>query len=76
MKFRLLSIAFMGLCLAQPPAQNGQPQRRREPTGDPSLQMSIEEYTPKSGLVVPQHPVTRAKFPFVDVHNQDRKSVV
>lgn len=31
--------------------------------------MSIEEYEPKSTLVVPQHPVTRARFPFIDVHN-------
>jgi uncharacterized protein len=31
--------------------------------------MSIEEYDPKSTLVVPQHPVTRAKYPFIDVHN-------
>jgi hypothetical protein len=31
--------------------------------------MTIEEYEPKSTLVVPQHPVTRAKYPFIDVHN-------
>ncbi len=31
--------------------------------------MSIEEYEPKSTLVVPAHHVTRAKFPFIDVHN-------
>jgi uncharacterized protein len=31
--------------------------------------MSIEEYEPKSTLVVPQHPVTRAKYPLIDVHN-------
>ncbi|RMF60069.1 MAG: amidohydrolase [Calditrichaeota bacterium] len=31
--------------------------------------MSIEEYEPKSTLVVPQHIVTRAKFPFIDVHS-------
>jgi len=31
--------------------------------------MSIEEYDPKSTLVVPQHLVTRAKYPFIDVHN-------
>lgn len=31
--------------------------------------MSIEDYEPKSTLVVPQHPVTRAKYPFIDVHN-------
>lgn len=34
--------------------------------------MSIEEYDPKSTLVVPAHPVTRAKFPFIDVHNHQR----
>jgi predicted TIM-barrel fold metal-dependent hydrolase len=32
-------------------------------------QMTIEEYEPKSTLIVPQHPVTRAKYPFIDVHN-------
>ena len=34
--------------------------------------VSIEEYDPKSTLVVPQHHVTRAKFPFIDVHNHQR----
>ncbi len=34
--------------------------------------MTIEEYDPKSTLVVPQHPVTRAKYPFIDVHNHQR----
>jgi predicted TIM-barrel fold metal-dependent hydrolase len=31
--------------------------------------MSFEEYEPRSTLVVPGHPVTRAKYPFIDVHN-------
>ena len=31
--------------------------------------MSIEDYTPKSTLVVPEHPVTRARYPFIDIHN-------
>ncbi len=31
--------------------------------------MSIEDYEPKSTLVVPQHLLTRAKYPFIDVHN-------
>ena len=31
--------------------------------------MDIEEYSPVSTLVVPEHKVTRAKFPFIDVHN-------
>ncbi len=31
--------------------------------------MSIEEYEPRSTLVVPEHIVTHAKYPFVDVHS-------
>jgi predicted TIM-barrel fold metal-dependent hydrolase len=31
--------------------------------------LTIEEYEPKSTLVVPAHRITRAKFPFIDVHN-------
>jgi len=31
--------------------------------------MSIEEYEPKSTLVVPEHVLTRARYPFIDVHN-------
>lgn len=34
-----------------------------------SQTMSIEDYEPKSTLVVPGHEVKRAKYPFVDVHN-------
>ena len=32
-------------------------------------QMSFEAYEPVSILVVPEHKVTHAKFPFIDVHN-------
>ena len=31
--------------------------------------MSIEEYEPKSTLVVPEHHPAHAKYPFIDVHN-------
>ena len=31
--------------------------------------MDFEQYDPPSTLVVPEHHVTRAKFPFIDVHN-------
>lgn len=31
--------------------------------------MDFERYDPPSSLVVPEHKLTRAKFPFVDVHN-------
>ena len=30
---------------------------------------TIEEYDPKSTLVVPEHQVERAKFPFIDIHS-------
>jgi uncharacterized protein len=31
--------------------------------------MGFEEYNPPSTLVVPEHPTTKAKYPFIDVHN-------
>src|SRR5437667_12257106 len=37
------------------------------PTPVPS--MTVEEYEPKSTLVVPGHEIKRAKYPFIDVHN-------
>jgi len=36
---------------------------------DESLIMDFEKYNPPSTLVVPEHPVQRAKYPFIDVHN-------
>lgn len=37
-------------------------------------EMGFEEYNPESTLVVPENPVTSARFPFVDVHNHQRGS--
>ena len=34
--------------------------------------VSIEEFEPKSTLRVPEHPLTRAKFPFIDIHTHHR----
>lgn len=31
--------------------------------------MDIEEYSPKSTLIIKETPITRAKYPFIDVHN-------
>jgi len=31
--------------------------------------LTIEEYEPKSTLVVPEHKIDRAKFPFIDIHS-------
>ena len=33
------------------------------------IQMDFEAYDPPSTLVVPENPVTKAKFPFIDVHS-------
>jgi predicted TIM-barrel fold metal-dependent hydrolase len=32
-------------------------------------EMDFEKYDPPSTLVVPQHVITKAKYPFIDVHN-------
>ncbi len=37
--------------------------------GDNNGKLTFEEYEPKSTLVVPEHPLKRSKFPFIDVHN-------
>jgi len=37
--------------------------------GQSNAKMDFESYNPPSTLVVPEHKVTRAKFPFIDVHN-------
>ena len=34
-----------------------------------SQTMDFEKYDPPSTLIVPTHPLTKAKFPFIDVHN-------
>ena len=35
----------------------------------PELPLGFEEYDPVSTLKVPEHKLTRAKYPFIDVHN-------
>jgi uncharacterized protein len=47
-------------------AQRARPGSGRTPEWPPP---SIVDYKPKSTLVVPQHPVPRAKYPVIDVHN-------
>lgn len=41
-----------------------------QPHGD---RMDFEAYDPPSTLVVPEHKLTRAKFPFIDVHNHQSR---
>ncbi len=45
------------------------PVRAQTASPPPPMTMSIEEYEPKSTLVVPEHRPLRAKYPFIDVHN-------
>jgi hypothetical protein len=33
------------------------------------MKMDFEEYDPPSSLKVEEHKLTRAKFPFIDIHN-------
>lgn len=37
--------------------------------------LTFEEYDPKSTLVVPENPRTKAKFPFIDVHGHQRRDM-
>ena len=55
------------LVAQQPPGQlRPRPAEGRQPELAPP---TIREYKPKSTLVVPRHPVPRAKFPVIDVHS-------
>jgi predicted TIM-barrel fold metal-dependent hydrolase len=38
----------------------------------PAQSLSVEEYEPKSTLIVAEHPVARAKYPVIDVHSHHR----
>ena len=37
------------------------------------LRMDFENYNPTSTLMVPQHKLSKAKFPFIDVHNHQEE---
>lgn len=37
--------------------------------------MPFEKYDPASTLVVSEHPRTRAKYPFIDIHNHQRREM-
>ena len=54
---------------AQRPATPGQIVARPDEGRQPEFpQPTIRDYKPRSTLVVPQHPVPRAKFPVIDIH--------
>src|SRR5512134_2496311 len=62
----VLIVLAAALAAQQAPGQpRPRPGTGREPEFPPP---SIIDYKPRSTLVVPQHPVKRAKFPVIDVH--------
>jgi len=72
----LVLVAAATVAIAQGPPQG---QRGQGPPGTPGARPgsnrepefpipNIREYKPESTLVVPQHPVPRAKFPAIDFH--------
>jgi predicted TIM-barrel fold metal-dependent hydrolase len=62
---RMLTLALLALVLLPWESEAQFRRRDREPTVPPP---AITEYKPRSTLVVPEHPVPRARFPVVDVH--------
>jgi predicted TIM-barrel fold metal-dependent hydrolase len=62
--FSIAAAALLALTPASASAQGGRRQGQ-QPTIPPP---SITEYKPRSTLVVPAHPVPRARFPAVDFH--------
>src|ERR1700752_2732758 len=59
----------LGVLAAQRPTTPGQITARPDEGREPEFpQPKIRDYKPPSTLVVPQHPVPRAKFPVVDIH--------
>ena len=58
--------ALVALLSPTPEAQRRGQRRADEPA------LTVEEYTPRSTLVVDDHPVPRAKYPVIDVHSHHR----
>ena len=60
-------VALIGVFVSfTPEAQQRGARRADEPA------LTVEEYTPRSTLVVAEHQVPRAKFPVIDVHSHHR----
>jgi len=61
----------IALILAAAPAEAQV--RRNDQQRPPS--MTLEEYEPRSMLVIEEHPIRRAKYPFVDIHGHQNLSM-
>ena len=70
--FGVLAIALSSICgilLLKPRAASTQPPSPQSGPQSGAQSLSIEEYSPKSTLVTPEHKIERAKFPFIDIHS-------
>jgi len=67
----LISATAIGVAqVPQGPQSQGALQNRPGADRQPEFPIpNIREYKPHSTLVVPQHPVPRAKFPVIDIHS-------
>ena len=66
----LVSLAAIGALVALL-SPTPEAQRRGQRRADGSA-LTVEEYTPRSTLVVDEHPVPRAKYPVIDIHSHHR----
>ena len=64
-----VAVAAAGLITVVSLSTEAQRPGQRRATEPP---LTVEEYTPRSTLVVDEHPVPRAKYPVVDVHSHHR----
>lgn len=66
----LLSACALATLASSSAAQESRGRQGPPPpaTTDTVPDMTVEAYEPRSTLIVPEHPVPRARFPFVDVH--------
>src|SRR6185295_10480288 len=63
-------VAGLAAIGAQRPTTPGQVVARPDEGRQPEFpQPTIRDYKPRSTLVVPQHPVPRAKYPVIDIHS-------
>ena len=64
-----LCVCALAVVAAQQPQGPGQLRPRPGSGREPEFPApKITDYKPKSTLVVPEHPVPRAKFPVIDLH--------
>src|SRR5258707_15695736 len=67
--FAATPACIASVALLWPRAASTQPSAAQSQQSSSGQVPNIEEYNPKSTLVVPEHKIQRAKFPFIDIHS-------